>query len=120
MNIQTDDERLSGAQTTNVTVLRVKRDILRRSTIGGIFTNRSVSLLGDGSNQVYGLDGRLAFFDDVTLLGYVARTRTPDRSGRDASYLGQFDYAGDRYELLTSNRAWCWPSPICRRTSPPS
>ena len=120
LNIQTDDERLSGAQTTNFTVLRVKRDILRRSTIGGIFTNRSVSLLGDGSNQVYGLDGRLAFFDDVTLLGYVARTRTPDRSGRDASYLGQFDYAVDRYELLISNRAWCWPSPICRRTSPPS
>ena len=97
LNIQTDDERLSGAQTTNFTVLRVKRDILRRSTIGGIFTNRSVSRLGDGSNQVYGLDGRLAFFDDVTLLGYVARTRTPDRSGRDASYLGQFDYASDRY-----------------------
>ena len=99
LSIQTDNEPLSGAQTTNFTVLRVKRDILRRSTIGGIFTNRSVSLLGDGSNQVYGVDGRLAFFDDVTLLGYVARTRTPDRPGRDASYLGQFDYAGDRYGL---------------------
>jgi len=97
LNIQTDDELLSGAQTTNFTVLRVKRDILRRSTIGGIFTNRSVSLAGDGSNQVYGLDSRLAFFDDVTLLGYVARTRTPGSHGRDASYLGQFDYAGDRY-----------------------
>ena len=97
LNIQTGNELLSGAQTTNFTVLRVKRDILRRSTIGGIFTNRSVSLLGDGSNQVYGIDGQLAFFDDVTLLGYVARTRTADRPGRDASYLAQFDYAGDRY-----------------------
>ena len=97
LNIQTGNELLSGAQPTNFTVLRVKRDILRRSTIGGIFTNRSVSLLGDGSNQVYGIDGRLAFFDDVTLLGYVARTRTADRPGRDASYLAQFDYAGDRY-----------------------
>ena len=97
LNIQTGNELLSGAQTTNFTVLRVKRDILRRSTIGGIFTNRSVSLLGDGANQVYGIDGRLAFFDDVTLLGYVARTRTADRPGRDASYLAQFDYAGDRY-----------------------
>ena len=62
LSIQTDNEPLSGAQTTNFTVLRVKRDILRRSTIGGIFTNRSVSLIGDGSNQVYGVDGRLAFF----------------------------------------------------------
>ena len=97
LNIQTGNELLSGAQTTNFTVLRVKRDILRRSTIGGIFTNRSVSLLGDGSNQVYGIDGRFAFFDDLTLLGYVARTRTADRPGRDASYLAQADYAGDRY-----------------------
>jgi hypothetical protein len=90
---------LSGAETTNFTVLRVKRDILRRSTIGGIFTNRSVAVVGDGANQVLGLDSRLAFFDDVTLLGYVARTWTPDRRGRDASYLAQFDYAGDRYGL---------------------
>ncbi len=97
LNIQTGDELRSGAQTTNFTVLRVKRDILRRSTIGGIFTNRSVSLVGDGSNQVYGLDGRFAFFDDVNLLGYVARTSTRGRRGRDASYLGRFSYAGDRY-----------------------
>ena len=99
LNIQTDDELLSGAQTTNFTVLRVKRDILRRSTIGGIFTNRSVSQFGDGSNQVYGLDSQFAFFDDVNLLGYVARTSTPGRHGRDGSYLGQFDYGGDRYGL---------------------
>ncbi len=99
LNVQTDDEPVSGAETTNFTVLRIKRDILRRSTVGGIFTNRSVSLVGDGSNQVYGLDGRFAFFDDVNLLGYVARTRTPGRRGRDASYLGQFNYAGDRYGL---------------------
>jgi hypothetical protein len=97
LNIQTGDELRSGAQTTNFTVLRVKRDILRRSTIGGIFTNRSVSLVGDGSNQVYGLDGQFAFFDDVNLLGYVARTSTRGRRGRDASYLGRFSYAGDRY-----------------------
>ena len=99
LNIQTAGEPLSGAETTNFTVLRIKRDILRRSTIGGIFTNRSVSLFGDGSNQVYGLDGRFAFFDNVNLIGYLARTQTPGRRGRDASYLGQFDYAGDRYGL---------------------
>jgi len=97
LNIQTDDERLSGAQTTNFTVLRIKRDLLRRSTIGGIFTNRSVSLVGDGANQVFGVDGRFAFFDNVNLLGYLARTSTPGLRGRDASYLGQFAYAGDRY-----------------------
>ena len=36
----------------NFTVLRLKRDILRRSTIGGIFTNRNESAVtAGGSNQ---------------------------------------------------------------------
>ena len=99
LNIQTDDELVSGADATNFTVLRVKRDVLRRSTIGGIFTNRSMSLVGDGASQVYGLDGRFAFHDNVNLLGYAARANVPDRVGRDASYLGQFTYTGDRYGL---------------------
>ena len=99
LNIQTRDEDLSGAKSTNFTALRVKRDILRRSTVGGIFTNRSVSLEGNGSNQVYGLDGRFAFYDNVNLLGYVSKTTTPGHKGQDTSYLGDFAYTGDRYGL---------------------
>ena len=99
LNIQTDDEVVSGADSTNFTVLRVKRDILRRSSVGGIFTNRSVSIAGDGSNQAYGADATFAFYDNVSLLGYFAKTQTPGISGRDISYQGRFDYAGDRYGL---------------------
>ena len=40
LNIQTDDETISGAEATNFTVVRLKRDILRRSSVGAIFTNR--------------------------------------------------------------------------------
>ena len=103
LNIQTDDEPTSGAESTNFSVVRIKRDIFRRSTVGGIFTSRSISLAGDGSNQVYGLDGQFAFYDDVNLLGYMARTHTPGRRGRDGSYLGQFNYTGDRYGLDLSH-----------------
>ena len=99
LNIQTGDEATSGAVSTNFTVVRVKRDILRRSTIGGIFTNRSVSLVGDGSSQVYGVDGRLAFLDDFRVTGYFANTQTPAGNGKDKSYQGLFDYAGDRHGL---------------------
>ena len=99
LNIQTGDEATSGAESTNFTVIRVKRDILRRSTIGGIFTNRSVSLVGDGSSQVYGVDGRLAFLDDFRVTGYFANTQTPAGNGKDKSYQGLFDYAGDRHGL---------------------
>ncbi len=99
LNIQTGDEPTAGAASTNFTVVRVKRDILRRSTIGAIFTNRSASLVGNGSSQAYGVDGRLAFYDDLTLTGYFAKTQTPARDGKDNSYQGSFNYAGDRYGL---------------------
>ena len=51
LNILTDDAPEVGALSTNFTVLRVKRDILRRSRIGGIFTGRSVSTTGNGSTR---------------------------------------------------------------------
>ena len=97
LSIQTDDEVDSGAEMTNFTVVRVKRDILRRSSVGALFTNRSVSLAGDGSNQAYGADATLSFYDNVSLVGYFAKTQTPGLDGEDTSYQGQFAYAGDRY-----------------------
>ena len=99
LNIQTGNEAVSGALDTNFTVLRVKRDILRRSSIGGLVTNRSLSLSGDGSNQTYGADAVFSFFDSVNLLGYYAKTNTTGVSGRDSSYQARFDYGADRYGL---------------------
>ncbi len=99
LNIQTGDEAVSRARDTNFTVLRVKRDLLRRSSVGAIATNRSLSLSGDGSNRVYGADATFSFFDSVNLLGYYARTRTTGVSGRDTSYQARFDYGADRYGL---------------------
>ena len=99
LNIQTGDKPSAGAVPTNFTVVRIRRDILRRSTIGGTFTNRSASLFGNGSSQAYGVDGRLAFYDDFIITGHFANTQTPARNGQDNSYQGRFDYAGDRYGL---------------------
>jgi hypothetical protein len=99
VNIQTDNAPNAGAATTNFTVLRVKRDILRRSAIGAIFTGRSVSTVGPGSNEVYGLDAAFAFYDNVNFNGYYARTRTPGLEGDDESYQAAFTYNGDRYAL---------------------
>ena len=97
LSIQTDNKTVSGAESTNFTVLRLKRDILRRSSIGGLFTNRSVSLVGDGMNQVYGADATFSFYDNLNFLAYYAKTQTPGITGDDASYQGRFNYGGDRY-----------------------
>ncbi|MGH9163470.1 MAG: DUF5916 domain-containing protein, partial [Vicinamibacteraceae bacterium] len=100
LNIQAGGEPQLSVQPTNFTVIRVKRDVLRRSAIGAIFTNRSQSVVADrGTNQAYGIDGTLSFYENLNLSGYFARTRTPGLEGDDTSHLAKFTYTGDRYGL---------------------
>ena len=103
INIRTGDAPGAGAAATNFSVLRVKRDILRRSRVGALFTNRSVSLKGDGANQAYGADASFSFHDNVNLYGYYARTNTPGLEGDDESYQAAFSYEGDLYGLLVDH-----------------
>jgi hypothetical protein len=99
LNIHTGEESVSRTPDTNFTVVRVKRDILRRSTIGAMLTNRSASLVapGLGGNQGYGVDASFAFYQNVSLGAYYARTNTPGLGADDDSYQGRFDYSPDRY-----------------------
>ena len=97
LNIQTGSLADAGVAGTNFSVLRIRGDLLRRSSIGMIATNRSVSLDGDGANQAIGVDATFSFFDSVNLLGYYARTWTGGITGRDTSYQARFDYGADRY-----------------------
>ena len=97
VNIQAGDEEASRTPATNFTVMRVKRDILRRSTIGAMFTNRSASSITRGSNQAYGVDGAFSFYQNVNIGAYYARTQTTDLRGDNDSYQAKFDYTADRY-----------------------
>ena len=103
MNIQAGDEDVSRSPSTNFTVVRVKRDILRRSTIGAIFTNRNESsVTAGGENQAYGLDTAFGFYQNVSLTGYYAQTQTTGLTGDNESFQGKFDYAPDRYGVSAS------------------
>jgi hypothetical protein len=97
MNIETGDDQASNTPATNFTVLRVKRDVFRRSSIGAMVTNRSASASHPGSNQAFGLDTTMSFFQNVNVNGFYARTETEGLSGDTDSYQGHFEYAGDRY-----------------------
>ena len=103
LNIQTDDEPNSSARQTNFTVMRLKRDILRKSSIGTLLTNRSVSTNGNGSAQTYGLDGNFSFFENVHFLGYYAQTEAPGMQDQNSSYQAKFDYAGDTYAFRVNH-----------------
>jgi len=95
LDIQTGND--SGVRSTNFSVVRLKRDLLKRSNVGLLLTGRSVGQTGIGTNAVYGIDGTFGFFDNLNVNTYWARSRTDARRGKDASFRGQLDYQGDRY-----------------------
>ena len=101
LNIRTADAPDAGARATSFSVLRVRRDILRRSNVGAMFTGRSVSRVGPGSNAAYGVDGLFSFHQNLNVSTYWAETRTPGAGpGNDeTSHRAQLDYTGDRYGL---------------------
>ena len=97
MNIGTASDSASKTEATNFTVVRVKRDILQRSSIGAMFTNRTVAASGTGTNAVYGLDGAFLLSQAVTAGAYWAETQTTGLRGDNQSYQGRLDYSLDRY-----------------------
>jgi hypothetical protein len=99
LNLETGDDEAAGVEQTNFTVLRMRRDVLRRSTVGGLFTRRSASTAAPGANHVWGLDANLAFYQNVYVSGYVAQSKTDGLGGDDLSYRTQFNYTADRYGL---------------------
>jgi hypothetical protein len=98
LNIQTDDARTANAPTTNFSVVRLRRDVLRRSNVGLILTHRAPN--AGVSNSVFGLDANLAFFQNVIAQGFWTVSDTDRGTGSVAdrsSYRGEFEYNGDRY-----------------------
>ena len=97
LSIGTDGSDLSSVESTDFSVLRIKRDVLRRSRIGMIYTDRSKSLVGEGANTLYGVDGTFNFLDDIQISTFAAKSESPGFSGDDESYMANFNYNGDRY-----------------------
>ena len=84
---------------TDFSVLRVKRDVFRRSYVGVIATRRSPLPEASGLNWTYGVDAAYNPRIDLRIDGYYAKTQTTDIEGDDESYKGTLDFSGDRYGL---------------------
>ncbi len=98
LDIQTDNSPAAGARATNFGIVRLKRNIFRRSYVGLIATRRSPAGLG-GDNTVAGVDANLSFFTNLNLIGYYAGTGTDGLHGDDRSYRARFDYDADLFGL---------------------
>ena len=67
--------------STNFTVLRLRREILRNSDVGGIFINKYVN--GGGFNRTYGFDANLKFFNYLDIIPFILKTESPGQAGKD-------------------------------------
>ena len=84
INMQT--EAVDGTPANNFTVARMRRDLPNRSSIGGLFVNRQATgaqALGTDRNRAYAIDGRWGIGQNALVEGFVGRTETPGRDGRD-------------------------------------
>ena len=111
LSIQTDEVReldalgnsTTLAELTNFTVVRLRADVLSRSNVGALFARRSRSLVAEGSNETYGADASLAFFNDLYLTGYYARTQTRGVNSLNQSYQARVNWAGDTQGFSASH-----------------
>ena len=100
VGIRTGDEPSAGAEPTTFTVVRVRRDVFARSSIGVLFEDRSNSVVAaGGSNQAYGVDANLNFFENLQAFGYYAKTNTDGLEGKDESYRARIGYRGEVWSL---------------------
>ena len=70
----------------NFTVARVRQDLPNRSSLGGLFVNRQSTgraAPDNAYNRTYAVDGRWGVGQNGLVQGFVGRTQTPGRDGRD-------------------------------------
>ena len=99
LQMRTDDAPAIDAAATDFSVIRVQRDILRRSRIGVMGTRRAPSSTGSVRNVAYGVDSMLQLTDNTQITHYLAKTDTPGRPGSDVSYRSRWNWNPDRWSV---------------------
>ena len=80
MNTESMKEGTNSIPANNYSVARVKRNLLKNSWVGGLFTNRDSTVAGD-YNRVYGTDAHFQFYDKLEFDSFILGSNTPRRSG---------------------------------------
>ena len=103
LNMQTED--IDGvAPANNFTVARARRELPNLSSVGGLFVNRIATgrqARSNDYNRTYAVDGRWGVGDNAMVQGFVGRTETPGRRGRDHALNVSANYSSESWRLLT-------------------
>ena len=103
LNMQTQDIDGSGP-ANNFTVARLRRELPNRSSVGGLFVNRQGTgdqALSDDYNRTYAVDGRWGIGQNGMVQGFVGRTQTPGRTGRDHALSLSSRYDSEAWRLIS-------------------
>jgi hypothetical protein len=96
-------ERLGATPSNNYAVGRVKRNLMRSSWIGALFTHRNArsSSRDDGEdfNRVYGADAHFQFFQRLEFDSYLLTSDTPDLAGRNLARRFQTAWRDDEFSV---------------------
>ena len=103
INMQT--EGIDGiVAPNNFTVVRLRRELPNRSSVSGLFVNRQATgrqAVGDDYNRTYAVDGRWGIGQDGSVEGFVGRTETPGRDGRDHALSLSGTYSSERWRVIS-------------------
>jgi hypothetical protein len=106
LSIRTQESAEAQAPATTFNVVRLRRNLFGRSTIGVLATDREPSnsngLFNAQTNRLVGADASFRFLQDVEVNGQYSRSQTKladgtSVGGDEENYLGQFRYSADRY-----------------------
>ena len=103
INMQTEAVGGTGP-ANNFTVARVRRDLPNQSSVGGLFVNRQATgsqALGNDYNRTYAVDGRWGIGQNGLVQGFVGRTETPGRTGRDHALSLSGRYDSETWRLIS-------------------
>ena len=100
LHIRTGAENAAAASPTGFSVVRLKRDVLRQSSVGVLLTQRSVSLDNPGGNTAFGVDGSFRF---------LRNTMAIDAFDPEVGFVRRDDMRKSAGEVRFSPRLWSVP-----------
>jgi hypothetical protein len=101
LNVQTEALPSEGILPSNYGVVRVKRDVLARSSIGAFLLNREQGGASD-YNRVYGADANFVFLRYLFLTGFLAQSSSPGVRSDNWVTGGAVGWDSDFLNLQTS------------------
>ena len=101
MNVQTEAYPAENIRASNYGVLRVKRDVLSRSSVGGFLLSREQGGTSD-YNRVYGADANFVFLRHLVVGGLLAKSSSPGIKGDNWISAGVVRWDSDLINLETS------------------